>query len=124
MLRQKGLARHDQHPTTKLAIPNMERPADPQSAAATVQTRGCTTVNTPRKISDLKRKTVATTSAEAYMGRAVAVQIAGREVIIVASSMTACNDVMRAIGIDSLNARLSNNVAVIQQKNCVVVEKS
>ena len=30
----------------------------------------------------------------------------------------------QAIGIDSLNARLSNNVAVIQQKNCVVVEKS
>ena len=81
-------------------------------------------MTTPRKITDLKRKTVATTGAEAFMGRAVAVQIAGREVIIVASSMTACNDVMRAIGIDSLNARLSNNVAVIQQKNCVVVEKS
>ena len=83
-------------------------------------------MNTPRKITDLKRKTVATTTtgAEAFMGRAVAVQIAGREVIIVASSMTACNDVMRAIGIDSLNARLSKAVAVIQQKNCVVVEKS
>ena len=93
------------------------------SQAATIQTRGRITVTTPRKITDLKRKTVATTGAEAFMGRAVAVQIAGREVIIVASSMTACNDVMRAIGIDSLNARLSNNVAVIQQKNCVVVEK-
>lgn len=97
---------------------------DTKSATAPVQTRGRITVTTPRKITDLKRKTVATTGAEAFMGRAVAVQIAGREIIIVASSMTACNDVMLAIGIDSLNARLSNNVAVIQQKNCVVVEKS
>ncbi len=77
-----------------------------------------------RKITDLKRKIVATTGAEAFMGRAVAVQIAGREVILVASSMTACNEVMKAIGIEAPDARLSNNVAVIQQKNCVVVEKS
>jgi hypothetical protein len=102
----------------------MERPADTKSAAATVQTRGCTTVTTPRKITDLKRKTVATTGSEAYIGRAVAVQIAGREVILVADSMVACNEVMRAIGIQVPNARLSNAVAVIQQKNCVVVEKS
>lgn len=81
-------------------------------------------MNTPRKITDLKRKTVATTGAEAFMGRAVALQIAGREIIIVASSMTACNDVMRAIGIQGPDARLSKAVAVIQQKNCVVVEKS
>ncbi len=76
-----------------------------------------------RKITDLKRKTVATTGAEAFMGRAVAVQIAGREVIIVADSMVACNEVMRAIGIQGPDARLSKPVAVIQQKNCVVVEK-
>ncbi len=81
-------------------------------------------MNTPRKISEIKRKTVATTGAEALMGRAVAVQIAGREVILVASSMTACNEVMRAIGIQGPDARLSKAVAVIQQKNCVVVEKS
>lgn len=81
-------------------------------------------MTTPRKISDIKRKIVSTNAAEAFIGRAVAVQIAGREVIIVASSMTACNEVMRAIGIDSPNARLSNAVAVIQQKNCSIVEKS
>lgn len=76
-----------------------------------------------RKITDLKRKIVATTGAEAFMGRAVAVQIAGREIIIVASSMTACNEVMKAIGIEAPDARLSKHVAVIQQKNCVVVKK-
>jgi molybdopterin biosynthesis enzyme MoaB len=80
-------------------------------------------VTTPRKITDLKRKIVATTGAEAFMGRAVAVQIAGREVIIVAGSMVACNEVMRAIGIHEPDARLSNHVAVIQQRNCSIVEK-
>ncbi len=80
-------------------------------------------MTTPRKITDLKRKTVATTGAEAFMGRAVAVQIAGREVILVADSMVACNEVMKAIGIEAPDARLSKHVAVIQQKNCVVVEK-
>ena len=93
------------------------------SQAATIQTRGRITVTTPRKITDLKRKTVATTGAEAFMGRAVAVQIAGREVILVADSMVACNEVMKAIGIEAPDARLSKHVAVIQQKNCVVVEK-
>lgn len=102
----------------------MERPADTKTSHPTIQTRGCITVTTPRKITDLKRKIVSTNAAEAFIGRAVAVQIAGREVIIVASSMTACNEVMMAIGIDSPNARLSNNVAVIQQKNCSIVEKS
>ena len=81
-------------------------------------------MTTPRKITDLKSKTVATTGAEAFMGHAVAVQIAGREVILVSDSMVACNDVMRAIGIQGPDARLSKAVAVIQQKNCLIVEKS